>query len=107
MTKKLQITKLLILFGFILSVTNYGVKLIDFYASDEKSSIVFEETENSEKKEKENSEKEEFKEKEKISQDHDEKTSSLADTEDKFYPDFYFNNSSVYLEYTTPPPELS
>ncbi len=104
---KLQIAKVLIVFGFILSIADYGIELFNFYANDETSSIVFEETENSEKKEKESSEKEDFKEKEKISQYHDEKASSLADCANKSYPDFYLKNTSVYLEQKTPPPEIS
>ncbi len=103
---KLQIAKFLILLGFALSIADYGIALFDFYTNDEASSIVFEETENSEKKEKESSEKEDSKEKDKISQYADEKSASLADVFDTFYPDFYLKNSSIFLEQKTPPPEI-
>ncbi|MEW7289433.1 hypothetical protein [Aquimarina sp. 2304DJ70-9] len=107
MLTKLQIAKFLIVFGFFLNITHYGIGLVNFYSSEEKTSVVFEETENSEKKEKESSEKEDFKEKDKISQYHDEKTSDLLDLVGTLHPDFYLKNSSVYLEEKTPPPEFS
>ncbi len=107
MLTKLQIAKFLIVFGFFLNVANYGIGLVDFYSNEETSSIVFEETENSEKKEKESSEKEDSKEKDKISQYHDEKSSDLKDLVGAFHLNFYLKNSSVYLEQKTPPPEFS
>ncbi|MBQ4820184.1 hypothetical protein [Aquimarina sp. MMG016] len=80
--------------------------LINFYSCDEKTSMVLEETDNSEQKEKESSEKEDHKEKDKISQFFDDKESALADIFIKSYPDFYTHNTSVYLEHKTPPPEF-
>ncbi len=107
MTTKLQIAKFLIIFGFILNLSNYSFELIDFYTGNDKTSIAIEESESSEQQEKEGSEKEDFKEKDKISQHYDDKASSLANTKIIFYPDLFTNNASVYLEHKTPPPELS
>ncbi len=107
MSTKLQLIKLLIVFGFFLNIINYGIGLVHFYTSEEKFSIVFEETEHSEKEEKESSEKEDFKEKDIISQYHDEKTLYVKDLVDAYHPDFYLKNTSVYLEQKTPPPEFS
>ncbi len=104
MTIKLQIAKFLVVFGFVLSIAHYGIDLYNFYSNDDVASIVFEETENSEK---ESSEKEDSKEKDKISQYHDEKPSSLADLTNSLYPEFYLKNCSVYLDQKTPPPKLS
>ncbi len=107
MITKLQITKFLILFGFFLSIAHYGAGLVHFYNNEDKSSVVFEETENSENKEKEGSEKEDFKEKDKITQNFDEKSMTIIDLILKSYPDLYTKNSLVCLEHNTPPPEFS
>ncbi|GAA4275027.1 hypothetical protein U6A24_16810 [Aquimarina gracilis] len=106
MATKLQIAKILIIFGFILNMSNYGLNLIDFYTCDDIASMAIDEIESSEQKEKEGSEKEDFKEKDKISQNYDDRASSLANNITSFYPDLYSYNSSVYLEHNTPPPEL-
>ncbi len=107
MSTKLQIARFLIVFGFLLSIVNYSVGLFDFYTSDDKISIVLEETEKSGQKEKDNSEKEEFKEKDKISQYADDEHVAVATIDVRLYPDFYSHNTSVYLEHKTPPPEYS
>lgn len=107
MATKLQIAKFLIIFGFMLNMSNYGSGLIDFYTCEDKTSVAIEESENTEQQEKEGSEKEDFKEKDKISQNYDDKASSLANSKIIFYPDLFTKNSSVYLEHKTPPPELS
>ncbi len=105
---KLKIAKFLVVLGFMLSIANYGIGVINFYTcSDDVVAIVFDETENSEKEEKENSEKEEFKEKDKISLDFYEKQTSVVDYITSVYPDFYLENILIYLEENTPPPEFS
>ncbi len=106
MITKIQIIRVLIVFGFILNMSNYAMGLFDFYASEDKISIVLEETDNSEQKEKEGSEKEDFKEKDKITTDAIDKPLAIVDFFAPFFPDFYANNSSVYLEHKTPPPEF-
>ncbi len=107
MTFKLQITKVLIIFGFLLSIANYSVGLFNFYNCDDKNSIALEENDNSEQKEKESSEKDDQKEKNKISQFYEDKEATLADLFIKRYPEFYILNSLVYLEHKTPPPKHS
>ncbi|WP_108869448.1 hypothetical protein [Aquimarina aquimarini] len=102
---KLQIAKFLIVFGFLLSVANYSISLVDFYSCTDKASIVLEETEGSE--EKETSEKDDFKEKNKISQFYEEKATALSSFFIEQYPEFYIPNTSVYLEHKTPPPKYS
>ncbi|MBQ0735223.1 hypothetical protein [Aquimarina celericrescens] len=104
---KLYIAKYLIVLGFLLNISNYGLVLINFYNDDNQTSIAIEESESSEQKEKESSEKEDLKEKDKISQNNDDRVSSLIDSVDSFYPDLFNPNSSVYLEKNTPPPEFS
>ncbi|WP_103863804.1 hypothetical protein [Aquimarina sp. I32.4] len=104
---KLQITKFLIVFGFLLSIANYSISLVNFYSCTDKTSIVLEETEGSEQKEKEASEKDDFKEKNKISQFYEEKATTLAAIFIERYPEFYILNASVYLEHKTPPPKYS
>ncbi|MCK8523239.1 hypothetical protein M0D21_16790 [Aquimarina sp. D1M17] len=104
---KPQIVRILILFGFILNVSYYATNLINSYSSEDQSSIVLEETDNSEKKEKESSEKEDYKEKDKISQHFDNRTAKFADLTIKSYPDLYTANPGVYLEHKTPPPKFS
>lgn len=108
MCTKYQIAKFLIVFGFMLSIANYGAGLIHFYTCEDQMSIVLEETgENSEKKEKEKSEKEDLQEKDKISQYFVQNQSGLNDLYNSLYPVFYAHNTSVYLEQNTPPPEFS
>ncbi|TSE04681.1 MULTISPECIES: hypothetical protein [Aquimarina] len=107
MTTKLQIAKILIVFGFLLSMTNYSVGLFNFYTCEDKTSVVLEESDNSEQKEKESSEKDDHKEKDKISQFYDDKEATLVDLFIKQYPEFYILNSLVYLEHKTPPPKYS
>ncbi|WP_438426287.1 hypothetical protein [Aquimarina macrocephali] len=105
---KLQITRLLIVFGFFLNLVDYGIELMHLYEGS-KSEIVFniEDTEeNSDPVEKENSEKEDFKENDKISQYFMDEVTSVSNLSIKRYPEFYIQNSPVFLEYTTPPPEI-
>lgn len=107
MITKLQIAKILIVFGFLLSMTNYSLRVFNFYTCEDKVSVVLEENENSGQKEKESSEKDDQKEKDKISQFHDIKETTLADLFIKQYPEFYISNSSIYIEHKTPPPKRS
>lgn len=110
---KLQIARLLIVFGFFLNLADYGIELMHLYEGS-KSEIVFniEDTEENsdpiekESSEKESSEKEDFKEKDKISQYYMDEMTAIADLNNKRFPEFYIQNSPVFLEYTTPPPEF-
>ncbi len=105
---KLQIARLLIVFGFFLNLADYGIELMHLYEGS-KSEIVFniEDTEeNSDPIEKESSEKEDFKEKDKISQYYMDEMTAIADLNNKRFPEFYIQNSPVFLEYTTPPPKI-
>lgn len=100
---KLQIARLLIVFGFFLNLADYGIELKYLYEGS-KSDIVFniEDTE-------ENSdpvEKEDFKEKDKISQYFLDEVTSISNLSIKRYPEFDIQNSPVFLEYITPPPEI-
>ncbi|WP_062057299.1 hypothetical protein [Aquimarina longa] len=105
---KLHIAKFLILLGFFLSLTNYAIELIAFYNEGEHViAISFEDTEeNTNPLEKENSEKEGYKENDKISQYYIDEIAAVAKLSSNHYPEFYIQNSSVFLEYTTPPPEI-
>ncbi|WP_106791634.1 hypothetical protein [Aquimarina sp. Aq78] len=105
---KIQIARLLIVFGFFLNLIDYGVELMHLYEGN-KSKIVFniEDTEeNSDPLEKESSEIEDFKENDKISQYYMDEITSILHLDINYYPEFYIQNSSVFLEYTTPPPEI-
>lgn len=107
MITKLQIARFLIALGFLLHLGNYSVELFDFY-SDEILSIAFDDTEDkSEPTEKDSSEKEDLKEKDKISQDSGDRYVRISLLITKDYPELYYKNLSVYLEYSTPPPEYS
>lgn len=86
---------------------NYGMDLFHFYAGEDNVSIVLEETnEQSEKNDKDSSDTEDTKEKDKISQYADNKRTGISYYSIKYYPDLIYENLSVYLEYTTPPPEV-
>ena len=104
MITKLEIAKFLIVFGFVLTITNYGAVLIDFYNDDDKSSIAIEEPENSE--EKEGSEKEDYKEKDMISLYFLDEVATLFDFTLKCFPEFHIQNPLVFLEHKTPPPRF-
>jgi len=105
--RKLQVIKILIVFGCVLNISNYCMELVDLYTNEDTSSIAIEESENSEQKEKEGKEKEDVNEKDKISQSYDSKASALTDANNLRYPDNFTHNVSVYLEQNTPPPEYS
>ncbi|MDH7447325.1 hypothetical protein [Aquimarina sp. 2201CG14-23] len=99
----------MIVLGFLLNLSNYTIELFDAYDGDS-SSIVFnmdDTEEKSESNENEKSEKEDLKEKEKISQFYQDFNDRAITMLERRYPDFYIHNSSVYLEYSTPPPEHS
>ena len=109
MLNKCQIARCLIIFGFLISMTNFGIELFEMY-NCENTSIVLsldDSEEKSESKENDSSEKEDKKEKEKISQENNVKQSGLISVFVNLYPDFYTDNISVYLEHKTPPPEFS
>lgn len=105
---KIKIARLLIISGFLLIMSNYVVGLLDFYGDDLDSiSYVIDDTEEkSESNEKDESEKEDLKEKDKIAQYADNKHTDISHYSIKYYPDLIYENLSVYLEYSTPPPEL-
>jgi hypothetical protein len=99
---KLQITRLLIVFGFFLNLGDYGIELMHLYEGS-KTEIVFsiEDTEeNSDPVEQENSEKD------KISQYYMGVMTTILNLRNKRYPEFYIQNSPIFIEYTTPPPEI-
>ncbi|MCX2763754.1 hypothetical protein [Aquimarina muelleri] len=104
MATKLKIAKLLIVFGFLLSIANYGARSINLYNCDNNISIAIEDSENSE--EKEGLEKEDFKEKDKISFHYPDEVITLSNSIIKCFPEFNVQNSSVFLEYKTPPPRF-
>lgn len=108
-TIKIKIARFLIISGFLLNMGNYVLDVFNFYQGDKVSiTTTMDDTEEkSESKEKDNSENEDVKEKDKISQYTDAKYNSMATLFFKDYPDVYYGKSSVYLEYTTPPPENS
>jgi len=108
-TIKTKIARFLIISGFLLNMGNYAIELLDFYQGDT-SSIAYaidDTEEKSESQEKDSSEKEDLKDKDKISQYWDDKDNKMSAFIIKRYPDLTYENSSVYLEYTTPPPEHS
>ncbi len=109
MVKKRQIARCLIIFGFLISVANYGIQLFDMYKCENTSMILNldDSEEKSESKENDSSEKEDKKEKDKINQQNTLDPSGLASLYVSLYPDFYTHNTSVYLEQNTPPPEFS
>ncbi|KAA1247613.1 hypothetical protein [Aquimarina sp. RZ0] len=108
MVIKLQIVRILIVFGFLLNLGNYGLELFNFYNEDISSIVIYDEKEEkSEPTEKDSSEKEDLKEKDKISQGSEDKFVRICVLVTNDYPELYYKNSSVYLEYTTPPPEYS
>ncbi|WP_109851043.1 hypothetical protein [Aquimarina sp. AU58] len=106
---KLQIAKFLILFGFIISIANYGIELFEMYNKENTSMILGldDSEEKSESKENDNSEKEDKKEKDKIYQENPVNQARLAELYISLYSYFYAHNTSVYLEQKTPPPEVS
>ncbi|MFD2563702.1 hypothetical protein [Aquimarina rubra] len=108
-TIKIKIARFLIISGFLFHLGNYAIELFNFYKGDVNSiaHIIDDTEEKSESKEKDSSEKEDLKEKEKISQYTDDKSTKVAILILKDYPELKYGNSSVYLEYTTPPPEYS
>lgn len=105
MITKYKIAKFLIVFGFLINIANYSIDLILFYNSNDTTSIVLEEAENSE--EKETSEKDDHKEKDIISQFNSENGTALLDL---YRATFHFDSiydPLVYLEHSTPPPKYS
>lgn len=104
MITKTKIAKFLIVLGFLLSITNYNAKLIDFYHCNDENSIAIEEFENSE--ENEGSEKENFKEKDMIFLYFLDELATLSNSVLRCFPEFHIQNSSVFLEHTTLPPQF-
>jgi len=106
---KIHIARFLIVFGFMLNLSNYALELVDFFKEDVTSISYTSDSaeDHSESKEKDTEDKSELKEKDKISQFSDDKISGLSILILKYYPEFSFNNTSVYLEHTTEPPEFS
>jgi len=104
---KFKIARVLIVLGFVLNLGFYAIDLFGFYYGDTSyvALSVDDTEEKSESNEKDSSEKEDLKEKDKISQYADEKDNKISNLIHRDYPDLYYENSSVYLEYTTPPPE--
>ncbi|WP_298542312.1 hypothetical protein [uncultured Aquimarina sp.] len=104
----IKIAKFLIISGFLFHIGNYAIELFDLYSGniDSIAHIIEDTEEKSESNEKDGSEKEDQKEKDKISQFADNKHAGVSHYSIKYYPDLIYENSSVYLEYTTPPPEL-
>ncbi|WP_405208736.1 hypothetical protein [Aquimarina sp. LLG6339-5] len=106
---KIKVARFLIISGFLLNIGNYSLGLLDFYSGNitSISYAVDDSEEKSESNEKDGSEKEDLKEKDKISQYFDEKHTGISNVIILGYPDLSYGNSSVYLEYVTPPPEYS
>ena len=89
---------------------NYALLLLNCYQDETASmiSVLEDGEEKSDSEEKENSEeKDDSKEKEIISQFVNDKALAIINYCCDQYPEIYFGNSSVYLEYTTPPPDYS
>ncbi len=107
MTTKIKIAKFLIVFGFLLSIVNYCVELADFYNCNDQLSFVLEEAENSEQHENETPEKDDHKEKDKISQFGSENGTALVASGKVHFHFIFVDNTLVYLENNTPPPEFS
>ncbi|MFC5047632.1 hypothetical protein ACFSTE_06140 [Aquimarina hainanensis] len=104
--RKRQIAKVLIVFGFILSLSNYGLELVNvFMCHDEITYSLIDSEENTDPKEKEGKEKESVDQKGKISQFFDMSSMALCNLLIEVYPQQRFLNSVVFLEFTTPPPE--
>ncbi|RZS99214.1 hypothetical protein [Aquimarina brevivitae] len=104
---KKHIAKFLIVIGIALTIVNYGVNLISFYSNEEVAFIIDGTEENSEPVEKESSEKEDTKDKDKFFQYG---TKAADDSDTVKTHQFSYNsltNTSVYLEFATPPPEGS
>ncbi|WP_299312933.1 hypothetical protein [uncultured Aquimarina sp.] len=108
-TIKIKIAKFLIISGFLFHLGNYAIELFNFYNGDIDAiaHIIDDTEEQSESKEKDSSEKEDLKEKGKISQYIDERSTRVSILILKDYPEINYVKSSVYLEFTTPPPEFS
>ncbi|WP_378180548.1 hypothetical protein [Aquimarina sp. SS2-1] len=104
---KINIARILIISGFLFHLGNYAMELFNFYNGDIDSivHIIDDTEEKSESKEKDSSEKEDLKEKDKISQYADEKSTKIAILTLRDFPELNYGNSSVYLDYNTPPPE--
>ncbi|WP_298314522.1 hypothetical protein [uncultured Aquimarina sp.] len=109
LTIKIKIAKFLIISGFLFHLGNYAIELFDFYSGDIDSiaHIIDDSEDKSESKEKDSSEKEDLKEKDKISQYTYDKNTRVSILILKGYPEINYGKSSVYLEFTTPPPEFS
>ncbi|WP_378185978.1 hypothetical protein ACE939_12765 [Aquimarina sp. W85] len=107
---KLHTTRFIIIVGFLISLSNHSLRLLNFY-QDESSSILLalEDTEEkSDTEEKENSEeKDDIKEKEMIFHNSEEKSLEMWKLYSKRFPEIYLSNFPIYPEYTTPPPENS
>ena len=105
MNSKQKIARLLVVFGFILSMVNYGLDLVSFYTDNEFAFVMEEAEENSESSENEETEMEDLKETNKISQLYTNRIFEASTIHIHSYPERKFYGISVFLEYTTPPPE--
>lgn len=106
MNSKQKIAKLLVITGFVISMVNFGLELVSFYTNDDFAFVMEEMEENSEPSEKEGTEKEDFKENDKISQFYSNKLFEIKTKNIHSYPNKNFSGTLVYLEYSTPPPEI-
>ena len=88
-------------------MANFGLELVSFYTNDDFALVMEELEENSESSEKEGSEKEDIKDTDKISQFYSSKIIEVKDINIHAYPDKKFSGTLIYLEYSTPPPEIS
>ena len=106
MNSKQKIAKVLLIIGFAISIANYGLELVSFYANDDFALVIEEMEENSEPSEKEGSEKEDIKETDKISQFYNNGIFEVSNIYIHAYPEKKFSGTLIYLEYSTPPPEV-
>ena len=107
MNSKQKIAKLLVITGIVISMANFGLELVSFYTNDDFALVMEELEENSESSEKEGSEKEDIKDTDKISQFYSSGIIEVKDINFHAYPDKRFSGILIYLEYSTPPPEIS
>lgn len=106
MNSKQQIAKILIIFGFIISIADFGLSIVSFYTNDNLALVIEEVEDNSEPMEKEGSENEDIKENDKISQFYNPSIFESCAPCLQFYPDISISSTSVYLDSNTPPPEV-
>ena len=97
----------MVITGFMISMVNFGLEFVSFYTNEDFAFVVEEMEENSESSEKEGSEKENIKDTDKISQCFSSRIFEINDLNTHDYPEKGFSGISVYLEYYTPPPEIS